>query len=48
MQVPKYSHSIYDILPGQFQVIDQPDILIVEGINTLQLPANEKFMRVIF
>src|SRR5699024_8925958 len=42
VQVPKYSHSIYDILPGQFQVIDQPDILIVEGINTLQLPANEK------
>src|SRR5699024_7833411 len=42
VQVLKYSHSIYDILPGQFQVIDQPDIMIVEGINTLQLPANEK------
>ncbi|SHE85309.1 pantothenate kinase [Atopostipes suicloacalis DSM 15692] len=42
VQVPKYSHNIYDIVPGQFQMIDQPDILIVEGINTLQLPANEK------
>ena len=40
--VPKYSHDIYDIVPDDFQVIDQPDILIVEGINTLQLPANEK------
>lgn len=42
IQVPKYSHAIYDIVPGEYQVIDQPDILIVEGINTLQLPANEK------
>lgn len=42
VQVPKYSHSIYNIVPGEYQVIDQPDILIVEGINTLQLPANEK------
>ena len=42
VQVPKYSHNIYDIVPGEYQVIDQPDILIVEGINTLQLPANEK------
>lgn len=42
VKVPKYSHNIYDIVPGEYQVIDQPDILIVEGINTLQLPANEK------
>ena len=42
IQIPKYSHHIYDIVPGEYQVIDQPDILIVEGINTLQLPANEK------
>ncbi|MEY8292306.1 type I pantothenate kinase [Carnobacteriaceae bacterium 52-44] len=42
VQVPKYSHNIYNIVPGEYQVIDQPDILIVEGINTLQLPANEK------
>lgn len=42
IKVPKYSHEIYNIIPGEYQVIDQPDILIVEGINTLQLPANEK------
>ncbi len=40
--VPKYSHDVYNILKDDYQVIDQPDILIVEGINTLQLPANEK------
>lgn len=42
IQVPKYSHAIYDIVPDEYITIDQPDILIVEGINTLQLPANEK------
>jgi type I pantothenate kinase len=38
VQVPVYSHNVYDILPGQFTVIQQPDILVIEGINTLQLP----------
>jgi type I pantothenate kinase len=36
--VPVYSHNVYDILPDQFTVVHQPDILVVEGINTLQLP----------
>lgn len=39
---PEYSHSIYDIVPGQMNTIDQPDILIVEGINTFQLPQNQQ------
>lgn len=42
IEVPVYSHKSYDIVPGEYQVINQPDILIVEGINVLQLPANEK------
>lgn len=42
VKVPKYSHDVYNIVPGEYHVIDRPDILIVEGINTLQLPANEK------
>lgn len=33
---PKYSHTTYDILPGQYEVISRPDILIVEGLNVLQ------------
>jgi type I pantothenate kinase len=41
IKVPKYSHQVYDIVENEFDVIDQPDILIVEGINVLQLPANE-------
>jgi type I pantothenate kinase len=33
---PVYSHLQYDIMPDQCQVIDQPDIMIVEGLNVLQ------------
>ncbi|MDH6363882.1 type I pantothenate kinase [Enterococcus sp. PF1-24] len=42
IEVPIYSHSVYDIIEGEFAYINQPDILIVEGINTLQLPANQQ------
>jgi type I pantothenate kinase len=37
-KVPIYSHLTYDILADQFQVIDQPPILILEGLNILQNP----------
>lgn len=33
---PVYSHLTYDRVPGEFITIDQPDILIVEGLNVLQ------------
>jgi type I pantothenate kinase len=36
LHAPKYSHVIYDIIPGQFETIEQPDILILEGLNVLQ------------
>lgn len=42
IKVPLYSHSLYNIVPEEFEIIDRPDILIVEGINVLQLPASEK------
>ncbi|MBU9719943.1 MULTISPECIES: type I pantothenate kinase [Bacillaceae] len=35
---PVYSHITYDIVPGEMQRIESPDILIVEGINVLQPP----------
>ena len=28
--------SAYDIVPGEFQIVDQPDIVLVEGLNVLQ------------
>jgi type I pantothenate kinase len=36
VEVPLYSHLTYNVLKDKTQVIDQPDILIVEGINVLQ------------
>jgi type I pantothenate kinase len=33
---PLYSHLSYNVLKGEHQIIDQPDILIVEGLNVLQ------------
>src|SRR3974390_1267303 len=45
VRAPVYSHLTYDIVPGKFVEIDQPDILIVEGVNVLQtgrLPRDGK------
>lgn len=35
--LPLYSHLTYDILPDQIQLVKQPDIMIVEGLNVLQV-----------
>ena len=37
VQAPVYSHLVYDVVPGEFVTVDQPDILIFEGINVLQV-----------
>ncbi|WP_057874184.1 type I pantothenate kinase [Loigolactobacillus rennini] len=42
IKAPKYSHQSYDVLPDDYDIIDSPDILIVEGINVLQLPSNQQ------
>lgn len=36
---PIYSHHRYDIVPGEFATVNQPDVLIVEGLNVLQASA---------
>lgn len=36
VKAPVYSHLVYDIVPDKYVVVDQPDILIVEGLNILQ------------
>ena len=33
---PVYSHLLYDIVPGEHQVVRRPAIVIVEGLNVLQ------------
>lgn len=37
--VPVYSHAHYDILPDEKIILDKPDIVIVEGLNVLQVPS---------
>jgi type I pantothenate kinase len=41
-EAPIYSHQAYDIVPGRVQVIHQPDIVIVEGLNVLQTGDGRK------
>jgi type I pantothenate kinase len=36
VRAPVYSHLVYDIIEGESETIDRPDILIVEGLNVLQ------------
>ncbi len=36
VRAPVYSHVYYDIVPDQFMEVDQPDIVIIEGLNILQ------------
>ena len=33
---PVYSHVVYDIVDGEEQVLTEPDIVILEGLNVLQ------------
>ena len=42
VNIPVYSHEIYDIVPGLTQEISQPNFLIVEGINVFQNPINQR------
>ena len=35
VHAPVYSHLLYDIVPGEKQVVRRPDILIIEGLNVL-------------
>jgi type I pantothenate kinase len=43
VSAPVYSHVVYDVIEGGEEIVQQPDILILEGLNVLQvgLEANE-------
>jgi type I pantothenate kinase len=50
VRAPVYSHFTHDIVPNQWREVDEPDILIVEGINVLQtapLPRHGKAVPVV-
>ncbi|AOF53046.1 type I pantothenate kinase [Rodentibacter caecimuris] len=41
VKAPIYSHLTYDIIPDEFHEVNQPDILILEGLNVLQTGGNK-------
>ena len=42
VDIPVYSHEIYDIVPDQKQRVEAADFVIVEGINVFQNPQNAR------
>ena len=48
LEVPVYSHLYYDVISDEIQAIERPDILIVEGINVLQVTLSKKTRRRVF
>jgi type I pantothenate kinase len=50
VRAPVYSHLTYDIIANEWNEVDRPDILIVEGVNVLQtgrLPRDGKAVPVV-
>jgi type I pantothenate kinase len=41
VDAPVYSHQSYDIVPGAIERVEQPDVLIFEGLNVLQTSTVE-------
>lgn len=42
VNVPAYSHLIYDVVPNSFLTITNPDIVILEGLNVLQVGPTDR------
>ena len=45
LKVPVYSHLYYDVIEGEYTIVDRPDILILEGVNVLQNGADYPTIR---
>lgn len=41
VRAPVYSHVIYDVLEDEESVIERPDIIILEGLNVLQVSSSK-------
>lgn len=42
VDIPVYSHEVYDIVPEEKQSVKAADFVIVEGINVFQNPQNDR------
>ena len=41
-EAPVYSHLTYDLVPGKFENVSSPDVVIIEGLNVLQSPGADQ------
>lgn len=41
VRVPVYSHATYDVVPGEFEVLDGAEVVVVDGVMALNAPARE-------
>ncbi len=48
LEVPLYSHLYYDVIKDKAHTFKRPDVLIVEGINVLQVSTEKKIKRRVF
>ncbi|MPZ17659.1 MAG: type I pantothenate kinase [Luteitalea sp.] len=48
VHAPMYSHLAYDVVAGHFQVVRQPDVVIVEGLNVLEAPERRPHLSQLF
>jgi len=39
LRAPVYSHLAYDIVPNAFVELERPDVIVIEGLNILQMPT---------
>ncbi|MEO7999891.1 MAG: type I pantothenate kinase, partial [Gemmatimonadaceae bacterium] len=39
VSAPVYSHLAYDIVPDQRVELERPDVVVIEGLNILQMPS---------
>lgn len=39
IEIPVYSHALYDVMPDEKIVIEGPDLVILEGVVALQAPV---------
>ena len=46
VEAPVYSHLLYDRVPGETEVIESPDVLIVEGLNVLAPPSENSTLAI--
>jgi len=42
VKAPVYSHLTYDLVPGKFDSVSSPDVVIIEGLNVLQSPGADQ------